>query len=103
MLEFARDAWGLVFDAVPDYPDYRPGLPGAAAGGRSLQPRLFNVGVLGASAGVVLACGGFEWNAEMLAEHFGGRLRGRGSPPFNTRDRHRIPAPAAAAPADLHP
>jgi succinate dehydrogenase/fumarate reductase flavoprotein subunit len=47
MLEFARDACGLVFDAVPDYPDYRPSLPGAAGGGRSLQPHLFNVGVLG--------------------------------------------------------
>jgi 4-oxocyclohexanecarboxylate 2-dehydrogenase len=197
MLEFARGACGLVFDAVPDYPDYRPSLPGAAAGGRSLQPHLYNVGVLGplaevlrrdpvppytmaefkawgswnsfpwdelrrraeagwvarggalvapllaacaargvqlalysrvdglltergrvsgvsvvingtaarrtvgATAGVVLACGGFEWNAEMLATHLGGRLHGRCSPPFNTGDGHQIAAAAGAALADL--
>jgi succinate dehydrogenase/fumarate reductase flavoprotein subunit len=47
MLRFAREHCGLVFDAVPDYPDYRPGLAGAATGGRSLQPRLFDVGALG--------------------------------------------------------
>ena len=198
MLEFARDVCGLVFDAVPDYPDYRPGLPGSADG-RSLQPRLFNVSVLGplaaalrrdpvppytmaefktwgswnafpwdelrgraeagwvarggalvapllaacdargvqfvvnsrvdslltdqgrvtgvtvvpgatkagagravvASAGVILACGGFEWNEAMLVTHLGGRLRGRCSPPSNTGDGHRIAAAAGAALSDL--
>jgi succinate dehydrogenase/fumarate reductase flavoprotein subunit len=208
MLEFAKDACGLVFDAVPDYPDYRPGLPGSADG-RSLQPRLFNVSALGAlgdalrrdpvppytmaefkawgswnafpwdelrtraeagwvarggalvapllaacaargvhlatnfrvdglltergrvsgvtvvsedprasdgpsarggagtgriiaaAAGVILACGGFEWNEEMLATHLGGRLRGRCSPPSNTGDGHRIAAAAGAALTDL--
>jgi 3-oxosteroid 1-dehydrogenase len=56
---------------------------------------------VGATSGVVLACGGFEWNAEMLATHLGGRLRGRCSPPFNTGDGHQIAAAAGAALADL--
>ncbi|HVV08145.1 FAD-dependent oxidoreductase [Amycolatopsis sp.] len=47
MLAFVAARCGLVFDAVPDYPDYRQDVPGAAAGGRSLQPRLFDASVLG--------------------------------------------------------
>jgi len=40
--------------------------------------------------GVVLACGGFEWNDEMMAKHFPGDFGWRGSPQTNTGDGHRI-------------
>jgi len=50
MLRFARDRCGLVFDAVAGYPDYRPDFDGAATGGRSLQPRLFDTRRLGGLA-----------------------------------------------------
>jgi succinate dehydrogenase/fumarate reductase flavoprotein subunit len=54
-----------------------------------------------ADAGVVLACGGFEWNAEMVEEHFGDRLATRCSPPHNTGDGHRMAGAAGARLADM--
>ncbi|MBW2175975.1 MAG: FAD-binding protein, partial [Deltaproteobacteria bacterium] len=39
-----------------------------------------------AGKGVVLASGGFEWNAQMMAEHFPGPVEWTGSPTTNTGD-----------------
>ena len=46
---------------------------------------------------VVLATGGFEWNAEMLARHFPGPVGLIGSPRTNTGDGHRMAVAAGAA------
>ena len=43
-----------------------------------------------ARKGVVLASGGFEWNPEMMAEHFPGPVEWSGSPATNTGDGHRM-------------
>lgn len=43
-----------------------------------------------ASRGVLLACGGFEWNDEMTSQFLGGPLMARCSPPFNTGDGIRM-------------
>jgi 3-oxosteroid 1-dehydrogenase len=45
---------------------------------------------LGVKKGVVLACGGFEWNEELMAKHFPGDFGWRGSPQTNTGDGHRL-------------
>ncbi len=41
-------------------------------------------------AGVVIATGGFEWNAEMMAQHFPGPLDYRGSPGAHEGDGQRM-------------
>ncbi|MEE2059196.1 FAD-dependent oxidoreductase [Rhodococcus artemisiae] len=45
-----------------------------------------------ATGGVVLACGGFEWNAEMMSEYLPMTIPIRCSPPHNTGDGHRMAA-----------
>ncbi len=49
-----------------------------------------------ASKGVILASGGFEWNAEMMAEHFPGPVEWTSSPPTNTGDGQRMAADVGA-------
>lgn len=51
-----------------------------------------------AGQGVVLACGGFEWNEEMVGRFLSGPVRARCSSPLNTGDGHKM---AMAAGADL--
>jgi len=51
-------------------------------GGESLTVR--------ARKGIVLASGGFEWNTQMMAEHFPGPVEWTGSPSTNTGDGHRM-------------
>ena len=51
---------------------------------------------LAVSGGVVLASGGFEWNPEMMAEHFPGPVEWTASPDTNTGDGHRMAADAGA-------
>ncbi|MEC9151960.1 MAG: FAD-dependent oxidoreductase [Pseudomonadota bacterium] len=43
-----------------------------------------------ADKGVILASGGFEWNPEMMAEHFPGPVEWTASPPTNTGDGQRM-------------
>ena len=43
-----------------------------------------------ARKGVVLASGGFEWNEQMMAEHFPGPVEWTGSPSTNTGDGQRM-------------
>jgi 3-oxosteroid 1-dehydrogenase len=45
---------------------------------------------------VVLASAGFEWNAEMMAEHFPGPVEWTGSPATNAGDGHRMAAAVGA-------
>ena len=52
--------------------------------------------LLRARKGVVLASGGFEWNAEMMSEHFPGPVEWTGSPATNTGDAHRMAAALGA-------
>ncbi len=49
-----------------------------------------------AARGVVIATGGFEWNAAMLAEHFSGPVDYLGSPADNTGDGQRMAASVGA-------
>ena len=49
-----------------------------------------------ARKGVVLASGGFEWNAELMAEHFPGPVEWTGSPVTNTGDGHRMASAVGA-------
>ena len=49
-----------------------------------------------ARKGVVLASGGFEWNEQMMAQHFPGVLEWRGSPATNTGDGHQMAATVGA-------
>jgi glycine/D-amino acid oxidase-like deaminating enzyme len=51
-----------------------------------------------ATLGVVLACGGFEWNDEMIGRFLSGPVRARCSTPLNTGDGHKM---AMAVGADL--
>lgn len=48
-----------------------------------------------AAKGVVLASGGFEWNPEMMAEHFPGPVEWTSSPRTNTGDGQRMAAAGA--------
>jgi 3-oxosteroid 1-dehydrogenase len=50
-----------------------------------------------AFAGVVIASGGFEWNREMLTEHFPGELDWLGSPRTNEGDGQRMVAAVGGA------
>jgi 3-oxosteroid 1-dehydrogenase len=56
---------------------------------------------LHATRGVVLACGGFEWDTEMVAEYVGAEIAARCSPPHNTGDGHRMAAAAGASFANM--
>ena len=49
-----------------------------------------------AAKGVILASGGFEWNSEMMAEHFPGPVEWIASPQGNTGDGQRMAAEAGA-------
>lgn len=49
-----------------------------------------------ANKGVVLASGGFEWNAEMMAEHFPGPVEWTASPSTNTGDGQLMAAAVGA-------
>ena len=42
MLHFVRETAGLEFIMLDDFPDYRQDLPGAATGGRTVEPQLFD-------------------------------------------------------------
>lgn len=61
-----------------------------------------------ARRGVVLATGGFEWDAELLQRHFPGPLDRRGSPRTNTGDGQKMAAAVGARldrmdQANVHP
>ena len=45
---------------------------------------------LNVKRGVILASGGFEWNAEMMAKYNPGAVKWNGSPRTNTGDGHRM-------------
>ncbi|SDR63929.1 3-oxosteroid 1-dehydrogenase [Rhizobiales bacterium GAS113] len=49
-----------------------------------------------ARRGVIIASGGFEWNAELLAEHFPGGVNFLGSPRSNEGDGQRLAAAVGA-------
>lgn len=49
-----------------------------------------------ARRGVVIATGGFEWNAAMMAVHHPGEVTWTGSPSTNTGDGHRLAEQAGA-------
>jgi succinate dehydrogenase/fumarate reductase flavoprotein subunit len=66
-------------------------VTGVEVDGRRLQ----------AVRGVVLACGGFEWDLEMVAEYVDGEIAARCSPPHNTGDGHRMAAAAGASFANM--
>lgn len=51
---------------------------------------------LAAPKGVILASGGFEWNPEMMAEHFPGPVEWTASPSTNTGDGQRMAADVGA-------
>ncbi|WP_207005605.1 FAD-binding protein [Trinickia mobilis] len=56
---------------------------------------------LRANVGVVIASGGFEWNREMLNEHFPGKLDWLGSPRSNEGDGHRMVSTVGGALAHM--
>jgi 3-oxosteroid 1-dehydrogenase len=49
-----------------------------------------DTGHVGARSGVILACGGFEWSAEMAASYLPGPIQASCSPPHNTGDGLRM-------------
>ncbi|WP_336632702.1 MULTISPECIES: FAD-dependent oxidoreductase [unclassified Microbacterium] len=69
-------------------------------GGRVVGAR-FDVGAgqreIRAAAGVVLASGGFEWDAELVTAFLRGPMRGPVSPPYNTGDALRMAQGVGAA------
>jgi succinate dehydrogenase/fumarate reductase flavoprotein subunit len=56
--------------------------------------------LIGARRGVVLACGGFEWNEQMVAGFIGEQLMPL-SPPYNEGDGHRMAMEAGAQLANM--
>jgi len=56
--------------------------------------------LIGARRGVVLACGGFEWNEEMVAAFIGQHLEPM-SPPYNEGDGHIMAMEAGAGMANM--
>lgn len=62
---------------------------------RNDRPRL-----IGARRGVVLACGGFEWNAQMVQAFIGHAIEPL-SPPYNEGDGHVMAMEAGAALANM--
>lgn len=67
------------------------------ADGRVTGVRTTGGRTVGASAGVVLACGGFEWSAEMATNFLPGPVQASCSPPHNTGDGIRMAAKAGVA------
>jgi len=59
-----------------------------------------SVGLIGARRGIVLACGGFEWNEDMVRAFIGQRVEPL-SPPQNEGDGHRMAMEAGAALANM--
>jgi 3-oxosteroid 1-dehydrogenase len=72
-----------------------------ADGGRAVTGVEVDGRPLRAARGVVLACGGFEWDRAMVAEHVDGEIAARCSPPHNTGDGHRMAAAAGASFANM--
>ena len=58
------------------------------------------IGLVGARRGVVLACGGFEWNPAMVRAYVGQPLEPL-SPPYNEGDGHRMAMEAGAAMSNM--
>ncbi len=58
--------------------------------------RAGNPVTIAAAKGVILASGGFEWNPEMMAEHFPGPVEWTASPSTNTGDGQRMAAAVGA-------
>ncbi len=56
--------------------------------------------LIGARRGVVLACGGFEWNKQMVAGFIGEEIMPL-SPPYNEGDGHRMAMEAGAQLANM--
>ncbi len=56
---------------------------------------------ISARRGVVIATGGFEWDAALLAQHFPGKVDYLGSPASNEGDGHRMAEAAGAALAHM--
>ena len=56
--------------------------------------------LIGARRGVVLACGGFEWNEQMVAGFIGEQIMPL-SPPYNEGDGHRMAMEAGAQLANM--
>lgn len=54
------------------------------------------------TGGVVLACGGFEWSAEMAESYLSGPIQGSCSPPHNTGDGIRMAAKLGAKLGNLN-
>lgn len=52
---------------------------------------------VGASAGVVMACGGFEWDPQLVADFLAGPVSTSCSPPHNTGDGIRMATKVGAA------
>ncbi|HEX6311980.1 MAG TPA: FAD-dependent oxidoreductase [Acidimicrobiia bacterium] len=74
-----------------------------AAGGEVIGVRIEHAGGahhVGARKGVVLACGGFEWNTAMVKAFIGQELDPL-SPPHNEGDGHRMAMEAGAALANM--
>ncbi len=55
-----------------------------------------------AAGGVILACGGFEWSAEMVENYLPGPVQGSCSPPHNTGDGIRMAAKIGAKLGNLN-
>jgi len=56
---------------------------------------------LSAAGGVVLACGGFEWDFDMVAANLDFDITARCSPPHNTGDGHRMAERVGASFANM--
>ena len=76
-------------------------LTSGAGGDRAVTGVVVDGRPLRATRGVVLACGGFEWDAEMVAEYVDAEIEARCSPPHNTGDGHRMAAAAGASFANM--
>ncbi len=74
-----------------------PGGSGGLAGGGSEAGRPL---LVGARRGVVLACGGFEWNEAMVEAFIGAAIEPL-SPPHNTGDGHLMAMEAGAELANM--
>ena len=76
---------------------HRLAFDGARATGLVLD-----AGTIAARGGVILACGGFEWAAEMVASYLPGPIQGSCSPPHNTGDGLRMGAKVGAKLGNLN-
>jgi len=93
LVEACRDAGVVLVTEAPaeDLVSAGRGVTGVVAAGR----------VFRAARGVILACGGFEWNRQMVGAHLSGPLDARCSPPHNTGDGIRMGLAVGAAVANL--